>query len=191
MPRAGSTAGTADLGGRRGQLVEAAFDLIAAKGLEGLRLRDVAAVVGLDQSTLHYYFPTKEDLVRQVVEHATRELWPTIGSVGSAGDQLRTHLRLMATMMKQRPAVFVVLAELNLRAMRDSAVRELIDEHDSGWRAALLTRITEMTTIEGLDPSACTELVIATIKGATFNPGAAEALLEELERLLIGTAAHQ
>lgn len=53
---------------RRQALVEAAFRCIAEKGFEGLRLRDVAAKVGIDHSTLHYHFPTKEDLVAGQIE---------------------------------------------------------------------------------------------------------------------------
>ncbi|WP_445189237.1 TetR/AcrR family transcriptional regulator [Pseudonocardia sp. Cha107L01] len=63
--------------------MRAAFDLIAQKGLEGLRLRDVAAVVGLDHSTLHHYFPTKEDLIVEVVGYATGQLATTMPPEGT------------------------------------------------------------------------------------------------------------
>src|ERR1700737_998675 len=47
-------------------LVQAAFNQIAERGFEGLRTREVAAGVGLNIATLHYYFPTKESLIRGV-----------------------------------------------------------------------------------------------------------------------------
>jgi AcrR family transcriptional regulator len=50
--------------------VLAAFSQIAEHGFEGLRTRDVAAEVGVNIATLHYYFPTKESLIRGVLEHA-------------------------------------------------------------------------------------------------------------------------
>src|SRR6266480_4421461 len=46
--------------GREQALVQAAFNQIAERGFEGLRTREVAAGVGLNIATLHYYFPTKE-----------------------------------------------------------------------------------------------------------------------------------
>ena len=55
---------------RRQELVRAAFQLIAKNGFEGLRTRDVADLVGVNIATLHYYFPTKESLIRGVLEHA-------------------------------------------------------------------------------------------------------------------------
>ncbi|HEX2646820.1 MAG TPA: TetR family transcriptional regulator, partial [Candidatus Dormibacteraeota bacterium] len=55
---------------RKQQLVKAAFTQIAERGFEGLRTREVAAEVGVNIATLHYYFPTKEALIRGVLEHA-------------------------------------------------------------------------------------------------------------------------
>ena len=55
---------------RRQALVEAAYRRIAECGFEGLRLRDVAAEVGIDHSTIHHYFPTKQALVTAVVDYA-------------------------------------------------------------------------------------------------------------------------
>ena len=49
---------------RQQALVLAAFNQIAERGFEGLRTREVAAGVGLNIATLHYYFPTKEALIR-------------------------------------------------------------------------------------------------------------------------------
>ena len=49
---------------RRHDLVQAAFRGIAERGFEGLRTRDVAADAGVNIATLHYYFPTKEALIR-------------------------------------------------------------------------------------------------------------------------------
>ena len=52
---------------RQEALVQAAYDLLAERGFEGLRTRDIAAKVGVNIATLHYYFPTKEKLIRGVV----------------------------------------------------------------------------------------------------------------------------
>lgn len=52
----------------------AAHALTAEKGFEGLRVREVAARVGVNNATLHYYFPTKEALIGAVVDAIAREL---------------------------------------------------------------------------------------------------------------------
>jgi len=55
------------------RLVDAAYDIIAREGFEGLRTRDVALRANLNISTLHYYFASKEDLVRSVAERLLSE----------------------------------------------------------------------------------------------------------------------
>src|SRR5436309_13427251 len=69
---AASTAGRLKIDRRRA-LVAAAYQIIAESGFEGLRTRDVAARAGVNIATLHYYFATKEDLVRGVVELLAQE----------------------------------------------------------------------------------------------------------------------
>jgi AcrR family transcriptional regulator len=168
---------------RRTALVHAAYHRLAERGFEGLRLRDVAADVGIDHSTIHHYFPTKEDLVAAVVDYATREFWSARPPEEGA-DELGPHLRMLARMLEERPELFVVLRELDLRATRDAAVRAIVDDRERGWRVALVERLRRCAPAGGPDPAVGAELVIAAVKGASFRPGTAAAVLGQLERLL-------
>src|SRR5260370_20987092 len=78
---------------RQQALVLAEFNQIAERGFEGLRTREVAAGVGLNIATLHYYFPTKEALIRGVVAHAMDRFRSTLAPHGSPADQLPNHPR--------------------------------------------------------------------------------------------------
>src|SRR5215831_2937803 len=51
---------------RRAQIVQAAYRLIAERGLEGLRFADVARAAGINNGTLLYYFDSKDALIRAV-----------------------------------------------------------------------------------------------------------------------------
>jgi AcrR family transcriptional regulator len=53
------------------------------QGFEELRLRDVASEVGIDHSTLHHHYATKQDLVAGVVEHAAQQFWPSSRRTGA------------------------------------------------------------------------------------------------------------
>src|ERR1700731_4010872 len=88
---------------RQQALVRAAFNQIAERGLEGLRTREVAAGVGLNIATLHYYFPTKEALIRGVVSHAMDRFRSTLAPHGSPADQLRNHLRAVRKVLPDEP----------------------------------------------------------------------------------------
>ncbi|MGH3934092.1 MAG: TetR/AcrR family transcriptional regulator [Pseudonocardiaceae bacterium] len=160
--------------GRRDLLVQAAFNTIAEKGFEGLRLREVAAQAGIDHSTLHYHFPTRKDLVTAVVEFATSQFWTATPGGGTNAQNLPDHLAILARMIQQRPALFIVLRELDLRASRDPAVREIIERYEQGWRTALAGRADD----------AAVELVIATVKGVSFTPDRAAEVLARLGSLL-------
>ena len=59
---------------RKRELVEIAYRLIADNGLEGFRIRQVAAAANMDNGTLHYHFPSKEALIQGVVDHLVRDL---------------------------------------------------------------------------------------------------------------------
>jgi AcrR family transcriptional regulator len=175
---------------RRQALVRAAFTCIAEKGFEGLRLRDVATEVGIDHSTLHHYFASKQDLVAGVVDYATRQFWPTLPTEGGASDRLGYHLAALGRMIREQPALFAVMAELDLRARRDPAIRAIIDRHEQGWRI-VLEEVLGCAAGEGaltqhLEVAAGVELIIAAVKGVRQLPDRAEEVLAQLNRLLTG-----
>ena len=88
---------------RRRELVHAAYKQIAEGGFEGLRTREVAAEVGVNIATLHYYFPTKESLIGDVLEYAMGRFRTTLEPHGSPSDQLRNHLRAVRKLMVAEP----------------------------------------------------------------------------------------
>ncbi|ADD43590.1 TetR/AcrR family transcriptional regulator [Stackebrandtia nassauensis] len=171
---------------RRQQLVEAAFDEIAANGFEGLRTRAVARAVGIDHSTVHHHFATKADLIAAVVDHAIAPFRTGKPLTGSPAEQLRDHLNLLVRLMRERPRLFIVLRELDLRATRDDNIRAILAERDNRWRDTTTTLFRQPGWHSDTDPEAAAELVIAAVKGASFapDPDRAAAAIDELLRLL-------
>ncbi|NIM51196.1 MAG: TetR family transcriptional regulator [Gemmatimonadales bacterium] len=49
-------------------ILEAARDLLAEKGLQGLSMRQVADLVGVSATAIYHYFENKDELVRRVVQ---------------------------------------------------------------------------------------------------------------------------
>jgi AcrR family transcriptional regulator len=169
------------------------MDQIAARGLEGLRLRDVAAAVGLDHSTIHHYFSTKEDLLAAVADLATRPFWGTTPEAGTPQYRLPRHLDNLAKMIVGRPDLYVVLRELDLRAARDPAIAGIVRSREHGWRGSLLDVFKAGSTVnawaEGVVPAKAVEMVIATVKGASLRPESAVNALAQLARILIRPGA--
>lgn len=58
-----------DQAARRRQLRQAARRAIAARGIDGLRIKDVAAEAGLSSQSVLYYYPELDGLVEEAIAH--------------------------------------------------------------------------------------------------------------------------
>ncbi len=185
---------------RRRALVFAAYQLIAEKGFEHLRTRDVAARVHVNIATLHYYFASKEDLIRAVVDHLLEQFSsqpvaeqemddPTpLGQV--RGMFLETYYRFQAM-----PEMFVVLSELVIRSMRDGSIQLALQHLDKGWHTYLqqLVRdgVRQGVFRSDIDAESMASRLIVLIKGFFFHqitsPGSVDIdqVLDDVKRLLL------
>lgn len=94
----------------RDRLLEAALQVLASDGIHALTQTRVADRAGLRQSHLTYYFPTRSDLLKAIVVHASGEgpgmvrddtalLSPTLAALKAhLGDRV-TDLRLARVML--------------------------------------------------------------------------------------------
>ena len=161
---------------RRAQIVQAAFDLIATRGLEGLRFGDVARAVGINNGTLLYYFSSKDALVQAVGDYVVDQYQQTSWSAGEQRpDQPpRTPLadlrwEFTDASARLRDAVGIVYLELLARAQRDPAVAALLADIDAAWRA-WLAQLLEAGRQDGslradLDVGLATSLIMSAIRG--------------------------
>jgi AcrR family transcriptional regulator len=177
---------------RAEELVLAAYRQIAERGFEGLRTREVAAEIGVNIATLHYYFPTKEALIRGVVQHAMDRFRTTLTPHGSPESQLRNYLRATRKLLRDEPELGAVMTELALRSMRDPGTRQIMGEMYGAWHAAvrgLLRRSAAAGKLrDGLEVESTVSLIVATLS-AMAMPQMAEArwgdqALRGLERSL-------
>ena len=177
---------------RRGALVRAAYNQIAERGFEGLRTRDIAAKVGVNIATLHYYFPTKEKLIEGVVEHAMERFRTTLAPHGSPSDQLRNHLRSVKRLVQEEPQLGMVMGELALRSARDPGIARIMRETNEGWhrivRGLLRRAVKEGTLRPEMDSDEVAAMVVATLRNLTLpvaSTGArGDQALRQLERWL-------
>lgn len=192
--KAGRPRANPDAEPRRNELVAAAYRRVAEAGFEGLRTRDVAAEVGVNIATLHYYFPTKETLIRAVVGHAMGRFRTTFEPGGSPGAQLEAHFRGIRRLVHDEPELFAVMGELAQRSARDPAIAAIFKETNDTWHATLRGLLRHAQTEGSIDPSidadATAALVTATFRGMFMLPAATtsrqrvEQALTQLERLI-------
>ena len=164
---------------RYNELVLVAFDHIANRGFEGLRVHDVAAKVGINNATLHYYFPTKEDLIKGVVDYMI-EKFSTSYAVESGGEKATDAWKEMLAELEDARHNFrdardrlVVFIELFIRSLRDPTIAEIFKKLDENWRGYLVDLI-ERGIRQGvfraeLEPEVIATLIMLQIKGFGFQ----------------------
>lgn len=179
---------------RRQALVQAAFRQIAEHGFEGLRTRDVAAEAGVNIATLHYYFPTKEALIRGVVAHAMGRFRSTLAPHGTPDHQLANHLKALRGLLQKEPAIRLVMAELALRSARDASLARIMKETLDEWHRTLRGLLRRATGDGGLrrdlDSDDAASLIMATLTSMmlpTMSSARRDQTFHELERWLTGT----
>jgi AcrR family transcriptional regulator len=168
--------------------VRAAFTVIAERGFEGLRTRDVAAEAGVNIATLHYYFPSKEALIRGVVDHAMERFQSTLASQGSPAEQLRNHLRAVRRLLRDEPELGAVMGELALRSARDEALAGLLRETNAAWhktmRGLLRRAVREGQLGPEFDSDDAAALVVAVLASMMLPPLASAPISDQAMRRL-------
>ena len=136
---------------RKAAILEAAVARIVAHGFEGLRVRDVAQDVGINNATLHHHFPTKVALVAAIVQRfvAGFQVAGGVPEGGTLEERLAAYVAARRRQMREAASPFIVLAELMVLARRDAEVRTLIAAQQDEWRDYLAAICREA----GLDPA--------------------------------------
>jgi len=178
--------------------VRAAYEVIATRGFEGLRTREVAGAAGVNIATLHYYFPSKEDLIKGVVGYAMSRFQTTLASNGSAIQRLRAHIQGLRRLSREEPELFGVMGELMMRSARDPALGRVVAKTNEFWHGTL-REMLRAARADGdlpaeIEPDGMAAVIVATLKGVYLVPGNSgpnedlEKALRQLERVLGLTA---
>jgi TetR/AcrR family transcriptional repressor of nem operon len=161
---------------RRRQIVEAAYAELAEVGFEGFRMRNVARRAGLDHATLHHYFEGRAQILVGVMQLIVEDR--SIGTFSALADvppetRLDAHIETLLSQMRTNPEMFLVIAEIGLRSLRDADVRAVKSTFDAEWRT-FLTKIIRTAVDVGafrsdIVPETAAELVMSVVRGAYFT----------------------
>jgi TetR/AcrR family transcriptional regulator, tetracycline repressor protein len=84
-------------------IVDAAFDILERKGFAAVSVRGVAAVLGLTPTAMYTYFPSKNALLRAMVEQLLSTI--DLGAASDAGVAWRDRVHALAAALRSRLAV--------------------------------------------------------------------------------------
>lgn len=159
---------------RRQVIAQAATALIAERGFEGLRTRDVAARVGVNIATLHYYFATKEALIAGVADYLSEQFRtvhaPLHTGKGTPRERLRQEFADARYYRTDCPEMWIAIHELTQHAERDAATAGILRRLEHYWYVGIDSILTDGVAAgefrSDLDLEATTNLFRAFIRGS-------------------------
>jgi TetR/AcrR family transcriptional regulator, transcriptional repressor for nem operon len=159
-------------------ILASARTLIVAGGYNAFSYADIASVVGIRKASIHYYFPTKADLVRTLVAQYRAEAAAGLAAVEAhVADpvaQLRGYVDYWQTCIADGTAPFCICALLacELPTLPEPVAAE-VGAHFrtlSAWITAVLARGAEAGDLRVTDDAATeAEALVATVHGAMLS----------------------
>lgn len=134
--------------GQEDAILAAAEITFAERGFDGTTMASIAAAAGLPRSNVHYYFSTKEQLYRKVVERVL-EAWldaaDAFEEVGDASTALTRYIGAKMDLARDRPHGSRVFATEIMRGapvikhFLETTLKRWVDQRSDvirGWVAA-------------------------------------------------------
>jgi AcrR family transcriptional regulator len=157
---------------REAAIVDAALAEFVAHGFDDAKVADVARRAGMTSANVHYYFPTKDDLVTAVTERAFTELFAELDRLEDPVERLH---RFVAFHLASHP----LRGQLQAWANRSAAVAEVLRGRER-WLAAVAVE----TAGEGLDADALAAVVTGLIEVNDPSPDPRRILDHAVARLV-------
>lgn len=130
---------------RREELLRAAVEQIEARGVAAVRIADVASALGVSNALVLYHFSTKEKLVAAAFSYAAEDdltqLRKLLGRRTTALRRLRSAVRWYAPTGQAKG--WRLWIEGWAAALREPALREVTQDLDRQWKAALADVVAE------------------------------------------------
>jgi len=129
----------------REQLLEHTLILIRKRGCNGFSYRDLAELVGVKTSSIHYYFPSKDDLILEAVKEYSRRITERLGSISPdlpVLDQARLYLDPLRQTCGSDQICLAGMLSTEILSLPESVHKILKDFYhiNEAWLARLLER---------------------------------------------------
>jgi AcrR family transcriptional regulator len=169
-------------------VLHAADDLLVERGFGGVTIEGIAARAGVAKQTIYRWWPSKVDvLLDTLVDDAGHQL--AVPDTGSAVDDTRRYLRLLARFLTREPAGKVLLALIG-EAQHDAEMartfhQRYLDPQRQQEREMLKRGITAGELSETLDVDAaldalCGPVVYRALTGAPIPRSFADGLVADI-----------
>lgn len=132
---------------RRQELIDAAIATIAIRGFDRTTIRDIATAAGAATGSVHYYFETKEALLRTAVAESDSQFREHVRSevalVDGATAKLKRIVELCFPEEEGEGPDWAVFVDFWQQAVRDEAFRSIFEAANVDWLELLVAIIEE------------------------------------------------
>lgn len=162
----------ADTALRPNQLLEAAWQEIATSGFRSVRIADIARRAGVSTGTVHYWFPTKRDILVAAFEHnielSRRRRAEILGAEPNALGRVRAFIRAYVPDSPLTIDTWRLWIELWNEGLHDPELQAMNQSAYGEWRALFQQLLEEAESAGEVrlgEPSALAHLIVAVIDG--------------------------
>jgi TetR/AcrR family transcriptional repressor of nem operon len=161
-----------DINTTRGQLVHHAQRLIRERGYNGFSYRDLARLIDVKTSSIHYHFPQKEDLLLAAIQQYRQQWREQVGMIGEdlpPVTRLRRYLALHHNTIDQGKLVCLAGALASDLASLPDALRLSLQDYyraNENWLTHVLDDAVRDASITlAAPPDATARALFAALQG--------------------------
>lgn len=149
---------------RTGAILDTTLDLVAERGADNVRLRDVADAASVSVGTLQHYFYTRDRMVHAAFERQARGVVAWLERYADDAPRERIMSLLEGVTSDpdfgRRAALWIEFAGA---AIRDDRLRVLMEEAYASWRSMLERAVDEGIASGQFKPIVSTEVIVASL----------------------------
>jgi AcrR family transcriptional regulator len=178
----------------RTRLLDAAWRLIAERGFHAVRVADIAAACHTSSAAVHYYFPTKADILEAALHHCVASAFARQSAELKGVENARERLYLLIDMQLPRGQVRDEWS-VWLQFWAETSLRDTLrDKHNAfyaRWREAIVSIIERgqrQGIVRDIDPTAVALQLTALTDGLGIQvlTGAPGVTAETMRTALVG-----
>lgn len=181
----------------RQTILQIAEQLLREKGYNGWSYQDISSVIGIKKSSIHYYFPRKEDLGCALIEHYHQKSLAVLAEAERNLPNAKEKLQAFVTLYGQvldHPHSFCLCGMLaaDLMTLPESMQRALKKsfEEEQNWVAEILEQGSKEGVLRNVEPFELEAyLIVSCLQGmlliARLKDRSQEVFLENAARFLL------
>jgi AcrR family transcriptional regulator len=179
---------------RRTTILDAAWRLIAERGYHQVRVQDIARVCGTSTGTVHYYFPGKDDVLREALHHCVQKAFERqsvqLRKIDDARERMLALIEMQLPMQGQVRDEWSVWLQFWAEASVREELRPIHNAFYARW-AETVIRIVKRGQRQGVfrevDPEEFALLFTSLTDGAAIQviTGARGMSIDHMRRFLV------